>query len=113
MTPEQAKYQAMGYAWGREDVSKVPTADGAGGQSFSGYAFGVAFAQGWEDYNAEKRGYMTCVGRAYDRWQESNGRTIFQDGDSTAELQARYAYEKIRHPEDGADAAFIARHTIR
>ena len=91
MTPEQARYQAMGYAWAHEDVSKVPTSDSADGQNFSSYAFAVAFAQGWEDYNAEKRGFMTCVGRAYARWQATGGRTIFQDGDSTAELQARYA----------------------
>jgi hypothetical protein len=85
-----AEYQATGYAWGREDASGVPTLPGVGRENETpSRVFGQAYAQGWEDYNQDKRGYMVSVRAAYKSWQYSYGASIFQPDDSTVEVLAR------------------------
>jgi hypothetical protein len=101
MTAEEARYQASGYAWAREDASKarhsahptdpiVKTACPAGRSSGS-FCFAEAFGQGYADYNGERRSDMTSVHAAYERWQETGGRSIFPDGQTTREQIARRA----------------------
>ena len=93
MNTDDARLAGMHYAWGREDASGAET---AGEHPYrSGWSlFADAYAQGWADYNAQRRCSMTNNRDAYDRWQESGGRSIFRRGDLTltdeqrAELRA-------------------------
>jgi hypothetical protein len=81
---DQADYLARGYAWGTEDTTRVAT---LGDDTVAGaHAFAVAFAAGWADYNAGRRGSMITVRDAYETWQASAGHSIFKAGQSTAEL---------------------------
>jgi hypothetical protein len=75
---EEAMQHGLGYAAAREDASDVktidPTGDGIGFMRFA-----EAYAAGWEDFNGEKRCYMTNARDAYDTWQTTQGRSIFRD----------------------------------
>lgn len=75
MTSEDAFNKAMGYAWGREDASGVKTA-GDSPETIGWYLFTQAFSAMYADYNAEKRCWATNARSAYDRWQETDGKTI-------------------------------------
>ena len=86
MTRDNAIQCALGYAWGREDASGTPTAGDP--NSVTTMQFAAAFAQGWEDYNTQKRGDMTSVRSAYDQWQASGGKSIFPP-DNTTEAQRK------------------------
>jgi hypothetical protein len=77
---------ALGYAWGREDASNARTYEPAG--TTGSCAFAEAFAQGWDEYNQERRGMMTNVRSAYERWQASSGATIFGEHDRPAKPAA-------------------------
>lgn len=89
MNKNEAMQRALGYAWGREDASGQLTAGDPNATTTCEFA--TAYAAGWEDYNTEKRGNMTPVRDAYERWQATGGRSIFRDGDSTQDQQARLA----------------------
>jgi hypothetical protein len=82
MTPDEARQLAMGYAWGREDASKTATAGTHEWQS-TWSLFADAYAQGYEDSNTGRRCSMTNVRDAYEKWQDSGGRSIFARGDLT------------------------------
>ena len=76
MTKREAMQHGLGYAAGREDASGVKTVTPDGNRS--GFiVFAEAYAQGWDDYNAERRCYMTNARDAYDSWQRTSGQTIF------------------------------------
>jgi hypothetical protein len=77
---------ALGYAWGRADAGNVPTFEPAG--TTGSYAFALAYAQGWDEFNAERRGMMTSVRSAYERWQATRGATIFGEHDRPAKPAA-------------------------
>lgn len=78
MTKEEATQHALGYACGREDASGIETAHYLADRYKIGWLeFGFAFGNGWDDYNRGLRFYMTNARDAYERWQESDGRTIF------------------------------------
>ena len=78
MNKSEAMQHALGYAAGREDVSGVKTHNGRDTPDGSGFIrFAEAFAGAWDDYNNERRGMMTNARDAYDSWQRTNGRTIF------------------------------------
>ena len=86
MNHDEAVQHGLGYAAGREDASRIRTAEPG---TTPGYmAFAYAYAQAWDDYYAERRFSMTNCRDAYDRWQASGGRSIFARGDLTLdELQ--------------------------
>lgn len=89
-TRERAEAQALGYAWGREDSSGVRTAERPKPSGISGpLQFAVAYAQMHDDYSNDRRWTAFPVKDAYERWQETNGRTIYKDGESTEEQQRR------------------------
>jgi hypothetical protein len=67
---------ALGYAWATEDCSGIPTVSPTAAPG--SLTFAEAFAHGWDDFNAEKRGSMTNVRDAYRRWQDSKGAGIFE-----------------------------------
>jgi hypothetical protein len=77
MTREEALQHALGYAAGREDASGVPTAQPGERAGFT--AFADAFADGWDEYNTERRDMMTNARAAYDRWQATGGQTIWDE----------------------------------
>jgi hypothetical protein len=81
MTHEEALQHALGYAAGREDASGVRTKTAPrtvrGAPAGGWLDFGDAFAQGWDDYRAERRHNMINVKDAYNAWQASDGVTIF------------------------------------
>ncbi len=89
MTHDEALRLASGYAWGREDVSHVPTVGDDGG-----FAFSQAFAAGYDDYNRELRCNMVTVRGAYETWQASAGFSVFPAGDTTAEQALRHAVNR-------------------
>jgi hypothetical protein len=89
MNTAEAHKLASGYAWGCEDSAKVPTASPS--NVTGDFMFAEAFAQGYADYNANKRASMTDVRSAYTRWQETGGATIFRNDDTTADHAARRA----------------------
>ncbi len=90
MTHDDAMLTALAYAWGREDASGMRTAPSAQHpQDTTPWTFAEAFAAGYDDYNGEKRAYMTSVQSAYDTWQESRGQTIFRDQMTSALAGAR------------------------
>ena len=90
MDTEHAMTAGLNYAWGREDASGMPTLNGVSKDTPS-FAFSMAYAQGWDDYNQEKRGNMIPVRDAYQNWQASGGTRVFKPGDSTAEYRERLA----------------------
>lgn len=95
MTRNEAQRLASGYAWAREDCTHALTATTT---SASGdWEFSNAYAQGWEDYDNELRGSVPPVRSAYERWQATGGTSIFADGETTAELQAKRAARKARN----------------
>lgn len=107
MTREKALYLAEGYAWGREDVTGTvtapTTADGTGWMQFAN-----AYAQMHDDYNNGRRWTAFGVKDAYERWQETQGHTLYRDGDSTGEQQRKaeqarksYAWIMRRNGDDG------------
>lgn len=75
MTHEEAMHTALGYAWGAEDFSGTRTVSPT--EMPGTLAFADAYADGWDAFNADRRHYMTNVGDAYRRWQESGGLTIW------------------------------------
>lgn len=78
MLKNEALQHAIGYASGREDTSNIPTVPSLEHPDRAGWmAFADAFAKGWDDYNADRRYWMTNARDAYNTWQASNGRTIF------------------------------------
>jgi hypothetical protein len=79
MRHDEAMQLASGYAWGCEDTAGLPTRATAENPSGS-YAFALAFAAGWDEYNSERRGMMTNVRSAYERWQATSGATIWEAG---------------------------------
>lgn len=89
MTPEHARYTALGYAWAAEDFGQGPTAarsvvTGMLDGSLNGpLLFSAAYAQGRADYDAQRRGSMLPVQDAYRNWQDSEGRSVFKRGDLT------------------------------
>ena len=86
MNKQEATQCALGYAWGVEDTSGIRTAQPANITGCS--AFADAFAQGWDEYNTDRRGMMTNVRSAYERWQASNGQTIWDEHTRPAEATA-------------------------
>lgn len=82
----------LGYALGREDGSHVRTADVGSSPDenrMGWYRFAEAYAQGWDDYNYQRRHYMVNCRDAYNTWQKTNGETIFareatSNGDKSA-----------------------------
>ena len=111
MRPDVALATGQAYAWGREDASGVLTRSAPGNGNTPSWEFGKAYAQGWADYDAERRGSMPTVRDAYRQWQESGGAGIFRRGDSTAECQARaaaYRAEKLREECQARAAAYRA-----
>jgi hypothetical protein len=102
VTRDQALYLAEGYAWGQEDSTQIVTApatsDGVGWMQFA-----AAYAQMHDDYDNGRRWTAFPVKDAYERWQETQGRTIYRDGESTGEQQrraedCRWAYIRIAQP---------------
>jgi hypothetical protein len=82
MDKEEARQHALGYACGREDASGTPTHPAMGktsGDSVPWMDFAEAYAEAWDDFNHEKRWYMTNARSAYDTWNASKGVTIFRD----------------------------------
>ena len=78
MTKEQAIQHALGYACGREDASGIETRTYLADRSMIGWLeFGHAFGRAWDDFNNGRRGYMTNARDAYEKWQASDGRRIF------------------------------------
>ena len=78
MNHEEAMQHGLGYAAGREDASFVATHPSDTEPELSGFhAFAKAYADGWDEYNRGERGYMTTAQYAYDSWQRTGGRTIF------------------------------------
>jgi hypothetical protein len=109
VTPDQARYLAEGYAWGREDVTRImtapATADGVGWMQFAG-----AYAQMHDEYNNGQRWSAFPVQDAYERWQETQGRTIYREGESTEEQQrkseaSRKKYAWVTCPDSDAATA--------
>jgi hypothetical protein len=82
MKREAAKEHALGYAAGREDGSGVPTAQPDQRSGF--IAFAEAFADGWDEYNQERRGMLTNARSAYERWQATGGQTIWDEHERPA-----------------------------
>jgi hypothetical protein len=78
MRKDEAMQHGLGYAAGREDASGAKTADPTG-DSVGFMRFGEAYASGWDDFNGEKRSYMTNARDAYETWQATRGQTIFRD----------------------------------
>ena len=75
MNHEEAMQCALGYAWGAEDATRIPTVsptDAPGTLTFAD-----AYAAGWDAFNSDQAHYMTNVADAYRRWQESKGASIF------------------------------------
>jgi len=106
MNSEEAMQCALGYAWGREDASGILTTGPAGlaGSVPAGWAgFAAAYAQGWDEFNSGRRGSMTSVASAYDRWQATRGATIFSNIDAPAPSQ-----ETGKHAEHGSSPAGCA-----
>jgi hypothetical protein len=68
MNRNDAVFQALGYAWGQEDATGRPTWHTTEHPTGS-FAFAMAYAQGWDEYNEDRRGMMTCLRSAYERWQ--------------------------------------------
>ena len=95
MTRNEAQRLASGYAWAREDCTHVPTATTTAASG--DWEFSNAYASGWDDYNNELRGCMITVRGAYERWQATGGTSVFADGETTAELQAKRAARKARN----------------
>lgn len=124
MRVEEAKQHALGYAAGREDASGVKTVPAADRPVLPGFlTFADAFAQGWDDFNNERRFSMTNAQAAYEAWQASEGRTIFKDelkpcvrddpfrclncGRSYPDQEAMDAHINLDHPEGyGEDVEF-------
>ena len=75
MNTQEAMQHGLGYAAGREDASGIKTISPTDAPGF--IAFAEAYADGWGDFNAERRHYMTNTKVAYDTWQATDGRTIF------------------------------------
>lgn len=98
MNRNEAMQHGLGYAAGREDASGTRTAEVPGDpQMRSGFlAFADAYAQGWDDYNAQRRGSMTNCRDAYDQWQATGGRTIFRQGDLTLSEAGRAELDRMR-----------------
>jgi len=90
MDTESAMQHALGYASGREDSSNPPvkTADPRG-QDMGWVRFAEAYAEGWADYNAGRRYFMTNARSAYDAWQVMRGESIFVPRDRTDAMEAR------------------------
>ena len=88
MTRDNAIQCALGYAWGREDASGTITAGDSNRTPSAEFA--DAFAQGWEDFNTQKRGDMIPVKDAYERWQASGGKSIFPPDNTTEAQRARH-----------------------
>jgi hypothetical protein len=79
MTRDEAMQHGLGYAAAREDASGVKTLPSPEAPGRPGFmAFADEYAQGWDDYNAERRHYMTNARDAYDTWQKTRGETIFR-----------------------------------
>jgi hypothetical protein len=75
MSKDEAMQHGLGYAAGREDASGTPTVEPGTRPGFM--AFADAYAEGWDDYNSQRRWYMTNARDAYDTWQATAGLTIF------------------------------------
>jgi hypothetical protein len=82
MDRNEAMQHGLGYAAGREDASGVLTVTPEGQEFRSGFlVFAEAYADGWDDYNSGRHFMMTNARDAYDRWQETGGRSIFREHD--------------------------------
>lgn len=80
MTVTNSLELALGYAWGREDASGIVTAGPASGNpQIPSSAFAGAYAQGRLEFDTDRRGMMPSVRSAYDRWQATNGATIWDE----------------------------------
>ncbi len=86
MQSEEAIQHGLGYAAGREDVSGVKTAES--GETPGFMAFANAYGAAWQEYNDEKRFYMTNARDAYDTWQATGGQTIFRDHQAEPDKEA-------------------------
>ncbi len=76
--------RALAYAWGREDASGTPTRPWTAPRTPS-LTFAEAYASMRTEYNARERWFAFPLRDAYDRWQETDGETIYQPGESTPE----------------------------
>jgi hypothetical protein len=83
MTRDEAKATAMAYAWGREDASSIRTVTPPGSEANGDWLFREAYAQGYDDFNAQRRHMMIPVREAYENWQASSGRSVFRPGELT------------------------------
>ena len=107
MTKDEAQRLASGYAWAYEDATGTPTVTPAGKTS-GDFEFALAYATAQDAYNAGQRGSFMPVRDAYQRWQQTRGRTI------ESETDERLAMAKLT-PDDvitriteapSADAAY-------
>ena len=96
MNITEATQHALGYAAGREDASDIKTAESGPRAGF--IAFADAYANGWDRYNREVMCFMTNARDAYDAWQASDGRSIYQ-------LATMSGYSLGRLADDGDEAA--------
>ena len=115
MNHDEAMQHGLGYAAGREDASGVRTAEVPGDpQMRSGFlAFAQAYAQGWDDFNSGARCSMTNARDAYDRWQESGGRTIWRRGDLTLSEEDRRELDRLRPGAFASTEEFAAYWNLR
>jgi hypothetical protein len=83
MTPDEARCQALGYAWGTEDATNRKTSPAADGRpaEVGSWSFARAYAKAVASFNALTPGdsaYLPSVSSAYQVWQESAGATIYR-----------------------------------
>jgi hypothetical protein len=81
---ERAVYQALGYAWGREDASHVKTSAALAlpqrhhPGTTGAFAFATAYADESDKFNRSpsRAAYLPSVSLAYENWQDSAGATV-------------------------------------
>jgi hypothetical protein len=102
---ESAIQLALGYAWGREDAGGTVTAGPASGTpQIPSSAFADAFAQGQDEYDTERRGMMTNVRSAYERWQATNGQTIWDSWARPAKPLPAWVASQLATRADGSQS---------
>lgn len=80
------------YAFGQEDGTKTPTATQPGKLNGS-FRFAQAYGRGWNEYQEGRRMSIVGVRDAYHRWQETDGKTIFPEGEETVKSTHKDASE--------------------
>jgi len=91
-TPQEARAQAAGYAWGQEDASGIPTAISPLRPGERGdWTFALAYAGARAAYNENRRGMLPSVRAAYASWQATGGVSIDRDPVPARAAPARLA----------------------